>query len=72
MLNTNYVTSQLRNVYIKATKGMYGLPHAGLLANEQLETRMNKHGYWQSKLVTGLWKHDTRPIHFTLVVAIME
>ena len=24
------------NVYIKATKGMYGLPHAGLLANEQL------------------------------------
>ena len=55
-------------VYIKETKGMYGIPHAGLLANEQLETRLNKHGYWQSKLVPGLWKHDTRPIHFTLVV----
>ena len=25
------------NIYIEATKGMYGLPHAGLLANEQLE-----------------------------------
>jgi hypothetical protein len=56
------------NVYIEATKGMYGLPHTGLLANEQLETQLNKHGYRQSKLVPGLWKHDTRPIHFTLVV----
>ena len=25
------------NIYIKATKGMYGLPHAGLLAKKQLE-----------------------------------
>ena len=47
---------------------MYGLPHAGLLANKQLETRLNKHSYWQSKLVPGLWKHNTRPIYFTLVV----
>jgi hypothetical protein len=29
---------------------------------------LNKHGYQQSKLVPGLWKHDTRPIQFTLVV----
>ena len=42
------------NVYIEATKGMYRLPHAGLLANEQLEKRLNKHGYRQSKLVPGL------------------
>ena len=56
------------NVYIEITKGMYGLPQAGLLANEQLETRLNKHGYVQSKLVPGLWKHKTRKIHFTLVV----
>ena len=47
---------------------MYGLPHAGLLANKQLEKRLNKHGYQQSKLVPGLWKHKTRPIQFTLVV----
>ena len=56
------------NVYIEATKGMYGLPHTGLLANEQLERRLNKHGYRQSKLMPGLWKHETKPIHFTLVV----
>lgn len=47
---------------------MYGLPQAGLLANELLEQCLNKHGYYQSKLVPGLWKHVPRPIQFTLVV----
>jgi hypothetical protein len=47
---------------------MYGLPQAGLLANKLLKKRLNKHGYRQSKLVPGLWKHNTRPIQFTLVV----
>ena len=47
---------------------MYGLPQAGLLANELLEKRLNKRGYHQSKLVPGLWKHKWRPIQFTLVV----
>ena len=56
------------SIYIKAKRGMYELPQSGLLANELLEKRLNKHGYGQSKLVPGLWKHDTRPIQFTLVV----
>ncbi len=55
-------------VYIKVTKGMYGLPQAGLLANELLEKRLNEHGYKQSMLIPGLWKHDTWDITFTLVV----
>ncbi len=29
---------------------------------------MNKHGYQPSKLVSGLWKHNTRQIQFILVV----
>jgi hypothetical protein len=57
-----------RSIYIKVVKGMYGLPQAGLLANELLEQRLNKHGYYQSKLVPGLWIHKSRPIQFTLVV----
>jgi hypothetical protein len=56
------------SVYIEITKGMYGLPQAGLLANEQLEVRLNKQGYKQSKLFPGLWSHSTRQIQFTLVV----
>jgi hypothetical protein len=56
------------SVHIMAIRGMYGLPQAGLLANELLEKRLQEHGYRQSKLVPGLWKHDWRPIQFTLVV----
>jgi len=46
------------SIHIEANKGMYGLPQAGLLANELLEERLNENGYRQSKLVPGLWKHD--------------
>ncbi len=56
------------SVYIKAKRGVYGPPQSRLLANKLLEKQLNKHGYQQSKLVPGLWKHDTRPIQFTLVV----
>ena len=55
-------------VYIKIFLGMYGLPHAGLIANVLLEKRLNTHGYRQSKLVSGLWMRDWRPIWVTLVV----
>ena len=47
---------------------MYGLAHAGLLASELLEKRLNKHRYRQRKLVPGLSKHDWHPVQFTLVV----
>ncbi len=47
------------HVYIEANKGMYGLLQAGLIANELLEKRLNEHGYRQSKLIPGLWTHDT-------------
>ncbi len=47
---------------------MYSLPQTGLLANKLLEKCLNKHRYQQSKLVPGLWMHDTRHIPFTLVV----
>ena len=32
-------------IYIMATKGMDGLPQAGLISNELLDKRLNKHGY---------------------------
>ena len=47
---------------------MYGFPQARKLANELLEKRSNKHGYYQSKIIPGLWTHNTQPISFTLVV----
>jgi hypothetical protein len=56
------------SIYIKAKQILYSLLQSGLLANKLLEKRLNKHGYQQCKLVPGLWKHDTWPIQFTLVV----
>ena len=47
---------------------MYRLPHTSLIANKLLKKRPNTHGYHQSKLAPGLWKHKWRPIWFTLVV----
>ncbi len=55
-------------VYVEVQKGMYGLPQAGILAQELLEERLVKHGYMQSKIVPGYWKHKSLPIDFTLVV----
>ena len=36
-------------VYIKVCRGMYGLPQGGLIAQEQLEKRLNEHGYFQDQ-----------------------
>jgi hypothetical protein len=55
-------------VSIKIQKGMYGLPQAGILALELLKKRLSKHGYHQSPITPGLWRHDFRPISFTLCV----
>ena len=56
------------SINLEVTKGMYGLSHASQLANKLLEKRLNSRGYYQSKLVPGLWKHKRRPIQFTLGV----
>ena len=47
---------------------MYGLPQAVLLDQYLIEDRLSAHEYHQNQLILGLWKHDTRPITFTLVV----
>jgi len=64
---TNKATTD-RFIYIKIQKGMYGLPQAGILAQEILEQRLNKHGYRQSPITPGLWQHNYQPISFTLCV----
>ena len=56
------------SVYIEIRKGMHGLPQAGLLAQQLLEKRLETHGYKQSKIILGFWKHKWGPIQFSLVV----
>ncbi|KAL7483805.1 hypothetical protein ACHAW6_009451 [Cyclotella cf. meneghiniana] len=55
-------------VFVEIQRGMYGLPQAGLLTQELLEKRLNKHGYFHSTRTPGLWTHKWRPVQFTLVV----
>ena len=63
----NKVTST-RFILMGVNKGMYQLLQSGLLANELLKKRLNKHKYHQRKLVLGLWVHDKRSIQVNLVV----
>ena len=55
-------------VYTEIRRAMYGLPQAGILAIKLLKQRPAKHGYYEVVHTPGLWKHNTRPISFTLVV----
>jgi hypothetical protein len=55
-------------VIAKCKNAVYGLPQAGIIANKYLEKRLNEYGFHQSNYTNGLWKHETRPITFALVV----
>ena len=51
---------------VRVQKGMYGLPQAGIIAQQLLEKRLNEKGYRQSDTTPGYWTHDWRPISFSL------
>ena len=55
-------------IYCEIQKRMYGLPQAGIIAQQLLEKCLKAHGYHQSTITPGLWKHDTRPISSSLIV----
>ncbi len=42
-------------VYIEIHKSMYGLPQAGILANQLLEKGLAAKGYYQYQHTPGLW-----------------
>ena len=49
-------------------KGMYGLPQAGRIANDKLKLHLSKFGYGPAPIAPGLWRHQTCPPQFLLVV----
>jgi hypothetical protein len=55
-------------VYAECRKGMYGLPQAGKLANDNLGNFLKPHGYVPCPITHGLWKHLHSDLMFTLVV----
>ena len=55
-------------VFIEIWKVVYDLPPMGVLANKLLKESLNPDGYYEVSHTTGLWKHITRSIQFTLAV----
>ena len=53
-------------------RGMYGLPQAGILANQLLKKRLARQGYYEQPHTPGLWKHSSRPVWFNLCVDDFE
>ena len=55
-------------VYLEIQKGTYGLPQAGILANNRLKAYLAPLGYHPTKFTPGLWTHESRDITFALTV----
>ena len=55
-------------IYMEIRKALYGLKQSGALAAKKLAADLAPFGYQKVPFTTGLWKHVSRPITFTLVV----
>ena len=44
------------------------MPQSGRPANEQLHTRLEKEGYYETTTTTGLWHHKWCPNLFSIIV----
>ena len=47
---------------------MYGLPQAGKFSNDKPKLHLSKFGYNPEPITPGLWRHQTHPLQFSLLV----
>ena len=55
-------------IYMRIEKGMYGLKHSGIIANQELVKHMAPFGYHPVQHTPGLCIHNSRKTVFSLVV----
>jgi hypothetical protein len=55
-------------IYFKICQGCYGLPQAGILANDLLQSCLVSEGFYEAASTPGLWRHKWCPIQFCLIV----
>ena len=48
------------HVMVKIRKGMYGLPHVGIIAQERLNKHLKIYGYTPANSTPGLYTYNTR------------
>jgi hypothetical protein len=54
--------------FYEICRGCYGLPQAGILANNLLRGRLEEEGYYEAHSTPGLWRHKWRPVQFCLII----
>jgi hypothetical protein len=55
-------------IYFEICRGCYGLPQAGIPANNLLREQLDEEGYYEAHSTPRLWKHKWCPIQFSLIV----
>jgi hypothetical protein len=55
-------------VHLEMRRAVWGLPQAGILVNKKLRRKLALFGYHECVDTPGLWKHESRPLTFTLVI----
>ncbi len=55
-------------IYFEIWKGCYGLPQAGILANDLLCSHLLTEGFYEAASTPGLWRHKWGPLQFCLIV----
>ncbi len=55
-------------LYLEMRQAVWGLPQAGILANKKLRRKLAPFRYYECVETPGLWKHESWPLTFTLVV----
>ena len=63
----NYLDSK-GMLLLQINKTLWGLPQSGLLSKQRLCKHLASHGYHECTLTSGLFRHVSLPIAFTLVV----
>ena len=69
-MNRYNLQEKAHNVYIYAmvSKGIYGIPQAGRIAQDSLVKHMEPYGYHPESKTAGIWTHNSRTIKLTLLV----
>ena len=55
-------------VFLEIQKFMPGLKKSGRIANDRLKAHLAQFGFAPVPITPALWKHDTKPIFFSLIV----
>ncbi len=55
-------------IYFEIRQDCYGLPQAGILANDLLRSHLKAKGFYEAASTPSLWCHKWSPIQFFLIV----